>query len=99
MTMVTGSTSLMMRLHGVAAELVAQRGEEPLAERVVFPRAEAGEERRRQDRRRHRALDGFVGRPATLARIFDVGLQAVERRLLVQGARRQLEQPRADDAA
>ena len=44
-------------LHGVAAELLAQRREQALGERVVLARSEAREQRGRQHRQRHGALD------------------------------------------
>src|SRR5262245_58273454 len=108
MTSVTGSTtigSLAMRvttgcrLDGVPAELIAHGGQQPLSERVFDARSESREQRGSQGGQRHPPLDAFLQRPATFAGIFDVGLQ--RRELAVFGERpcRQLEQPRADDAA
>src|SRR6267142_1112726 len=85
--------------YGMAAELVAKRGEQPVREGVVAPRAEAREERRGDGRRRHRLLDGILDGPAALARILDVGLEAFELGVGGQSGRRQLEQPRADHRA
>ena len=44
-------------LHRVAAELLPQRRQQPLGERIVVARAEAGEQRGRQRRQRHAAVD------------------------------------------
>src|SRR6267378_5885359 len=85
--------------YGMAPELVAERGEQPVREGVVAPRAEAREERGGDGRRRHRLLDGVLDAPAALARVFHVRLEALELRVGGQGGRRQLEQPRADDRA
>src|ERR1019366_1495374 len=86
-------------LHGVSAELVAQRGEHALAERVVAARSEACEERRGQRGHRHRAIDPLVERPASFAGVLDVRLERLELGILLEGARRQFEEPGADDAA
>ena len=50
----------------MAAELVAQGGEEALGEWVVLAGAEAREERRGDDGQRHAALDRLDDRPAAL---------------------------------
>src|SRR5439155_20196697 len=62
-------------LHGMSAELIAERGEQPLAERVAVARAKAREERGRQDRERHRPGDGLVERPSAFARILHGGFE------------------------
>jgi hypothetical protein len=53
----------MVRLDGVAAELMAKRGQQALAERVVLSRSESREERCGQYRRGDGAVDRLVSRP------------------------------------
>src|SRR5215213_7584154 len=70
----TALPSLLLALRSrlldrVAAELTAQRREYLQSERVVLPGREAGEERARDDVRRHVLLYGLEHRPATLARV------------------------------
>src|SRR5437762_38255 len=84
---------------GMASERIPQRGQEPVGEGVVTPRAEAREEGGGDGRRGHRLVDGVLHRPAPLTRVLDVGFQRGE--LGVGGERvgGQLEQPGAHDAA
>src|SRR2546423_14036275 len=63
--------------YGMATELVAERGEQPVRERIVTPRAEAREERGGDGGRRHRLVDGGFHRPAALARVLDIRLEGV----------------------
>src|SRR5262249_40500992 len=86
-------------LHRVAAELVAERRQHAIGERVGLPRAEAAEERQRQHRRGHAALDGLLHRPASLARVVDPAADLLEPRILNERALGQLEQPGAHHAA
>ena len=65
-------------LHGVAAELVAQRRVDLGGERLVLAGGEAGEERRRDHRHRHVLGDRLGDRPAALARVLDVALDLLE---------------------
>src|ERR671937_1339384 len=58
--------------YGMAPELVAERGEQPVREGVVAPRAEACEERGGDGRRRHGLLHGVLDRPAPFARVLHV---------------------------
>src|SRR2546423_9966909 len=55
--------------YGMATELVAERGEQPVRERIVAPRAEAREERGGDGGRPHRLVDGCLHPPAALARV------------------------------
>ena len=83
----------------VAAELVAQGGDDARREPAVVARLEAGEQRRGDDRRGHGPVDRLLDRPAPFARVLDVALDPLE---LVGFAERQLgevEQPRAHDRA
>src|SRR4051812_43572790 len=96
MTMVTGS---IMRSDRVASELVAERGQHPLPERIVVAGSEAREQRRRQRRERHRAIETFLQRPSPLPGVLDVRLEMRELGILRERARGELEQPRSDDAA
>src|SRR5215470_6302389 len=85
--------------YGMAPELVAERGEQPVREGIVTSRAEAREEGRRDRRRRHRLLDGVLDGPAPFAGVVHPGAETCERRIGGERGRRQLEQPRADDRA
>src|SRR5260370_41744974 len=69
MTRANGSSA-----YGMATELVAERGEQPVRERIVAPRAEAREERGGDGGRRHRLVDGVFHRPPALARGLDIPL-------------------------
>src|SRR5688572_10464054 len=71
---VIGSAALVAgdRLHGVPAELVAQRGEDLVGVAVrLAAAAEALDERERDDRGRHVAVDRLENGPAPLARVVD----------------------------
>src|SRR5262245_60369840 len=70
---------------GVASEFVAQRGEDAHREGVVVAGVEAVEQRGREDVRGDGALDGFLDRPAALAGVVDVALQAVQRWVGLEG--------------
>src|SRR5437870_4731465 len=61
---------------GVAAELIPQRGEEPLGERIGLARAVAREHGRRERGQRDGAVDALVQRPAALAGVFDERLDS-----------------------
>src|SRR5262245_12463286 len=67
-----------LRLHGMAAELVAKRGEDLGAVGVVLAGAEAGLQRERYDGRRDVAIDRLLDRPAALARVGDPALEMLE---------------------
>src|SRR5262249_12086448 len=86
-------------VYGMAPELVAERGEQPVREGIVAARAEAREERRGDRRRRHRLFDGVLDGPTPFAGIVHVRAEIVELGIGGQRGRRQLEQPRADDGA
>src|SRR5687768_14751886 len=73
MTSENGSSS-----YGMATELVAEGGEQPVREGVVTARAEPREEGGRDGRRRHGFLDGVLDRPAAFAGVLDVGLEVLE---------------------
>ena len=83
----------------VAAELLAHRRQQLVAEGVILARAEAREQRLGQHRHRHRRLDRRLDRPAAFAGVGHVAGEAIEGRALGERRRRQIEQPRRDDAA
>src|SRR3989442_4905951 len=83
--------------YGMAPELVAERGEQPVREGVVAPRAEAREERGGDGRCPHPLLDGVLDGPAALAPVLHERPEALQPRVRRQGSRRQLEHPPADD--
>src|SRR2546430_13871068 len=94
MTSANGSSA-----YGMATELVAKRGEQPVRERIVTPRAEAREERGGDGGRRHRPVDGVFHRPPAPARVLDIWLEGVELRIGRQPRRRPFEPPPADDGS
>ena len=76
-------------LHGVAAELLAQRGEHLGAVALLLAAAEAGQQRERDDRRRHVEVDRLLDRPAALARVGDPAPDVGEvLAVLLEGERR-----------
>src|ERR687893_2763307 len=85
-------------LYRVAAELAAQRRENLHRERVVLPGREAGEERARDDVRRHVLLYGLEHCPATLAGVLDVAADAIQVGVLLEGPLGELEEPAPHDA-
>src|SRR4051812_313819 len=87
------------RMLDVAAELVAHSGEHLVAEGVLLARAEAVEQRRRENVDGYGFLDGGLHRPSPFARIFHGARELRKLGALGEGARRQVEQPRRDDAA
>src|ERR687888_364255 len=73
----------MIRLNGsstdgMASKSLAQRGEEPVGERVFAAGAEPGVERRGDGRRRHGLFYGILNRPAAFTRVVHPGLEASE---------------------
>ena len=84
---------------GVAAELLAQRGDGLHGRRVVLAGGEAGEERGGDHVQRHGQPDRLVDRPAALAGVLGVAAQLGQLRVLVEGPVQQVEQPGADDGA
>src|SRR6186997_862880 len=90
----------LLGLDFVAAELVAERGEDLGTVGIVLTRPEAGQQRERDDGRRNVVVDRLLDRPAALARVGDEALDVLEVgavRLERPGS--QLEQPRPDDRA
>src|SRR6188508_3054389 len=83
----------------VAAELTPHRGKKPVGEIVVVARAEAREQRRREHGHGHARVDGGVDRPAALAGVRDLAEKAFEAGVARERSAREVEQPRADDAA
>src|SRR5436309_10031204 len=83
----------------VAAELVAHGREHLVTEGVILAGAETIEQRRGEDVDRHRLLDGGLERPPPFARVLDLARELRKLGALGEGARRQVEQPRGDDAA
>src|SRR5215831_1081473 len=94
----TGAPSRLLP-HRVPAELRAQRRQHAVAERVLLARAEAPEEREREHRRRHAAIDRLEHGPAPLARVLDVAADLVEAGIAGEGALGELQKPRAHHAA
>src|SRR3954447_22884704 len=85
---------LLGGLHRVPAELVAQRGAYLRRVRLVLAGHEAHHQRKRDDRRRHAAVDRLEHRPAALAGVVHVAADVVEVvALLLERGLRQLEQP------
>ena len=83
----------------MAAELLAHRREDPIAEVALATGREAFEEGGGEDVGRHRLVDGRQGRPPALARIRDPPREALQLRITVQGVSREVEQPQGDHAA
>ena len=77
----------------VAAEAEAHGREHLFAERVLLPRAETGEQRRREHVRRHRFLDRGLDRPAALAGILHEAGEILQLRILRQRGGAKIEQP------
>ena len=84
---------------GMATELVAHRGQQPVREGVLTPRAEAREQRGGDGRGRNALLHRVVHRPAALAGILDPGLERAQLGIGGQRVGREVEQPRAHHAA
>ena len=84
--------------HGVAAELLAQRGDGAHGDALLVLAHEAGVERGADHRRGDAALDRLLHGPATLAGVLGDRRQAVEAGALLEGAHEQVEQPRAHHA-
>src|SRR5262245_655122 len=90
----------LLRLHGVAAELLAQRGLDLRCERLLLARGEARVERGGDHRDRHVLVDRLEDRPATLARVVDIAGDALEVvPVLVECVVEEVEQPRPHDRA
>src|SRR6266513_1553612 len=86
-------------LHGVTAELIAERGGDLHRVAVFLPRHEAREERVGDGRHRHAVRDGLEHRPAAFARILDPTFDVLKvAALLLEGALGELEEPRPYDA-
>src|SRR5260370_12161166 len=88
MTRANGSSA-----YGMATELVAERGEQPVRERIVAPRAEAREERGGDGGRPHRLVDGVFHPPPALARVLDIPLEVLAPRIGPQPHPPQLQHP------
>src|SRR5687768_2929697 len=93
------STQASARGLDMAAELGAERRQDLFRERVILPRAEALEERRREHVGRHRLFDRGLDGPAPFTRVGDVADEPRQLGIGGKCARGQIEQPRADDAA
>src|SRR6185503_20151803 len=83
----------------MAAELGTQRGEQLFRERVVAPRSEPRVQRRRQYVGRHFFLDGRMDSPPAFTGVGNIADKLRELRIGGERQRREVEQPRADDAA
>src|SRR5215218_2182445 len=91
----TGSARLLV----VAAELLAHRREDFVAEVAEPARVEALVQGGGEDRRRHPLVDRRDRRPATLAGVGDAAGELLEVARFLQRRRGQVEQPGADYAA
>jgi hypothetical protein len=83
----------------VATKLISHRRQETIRKVVFSAGAEPLKERRSQDRRRGCALDGRMGRPPPLAGIRHATGKLLQVGLLGQRFRREIEEPRANDAS
>src|SRR5690349_3516439 len=96
----TPRTRDLLTFHHMTAELVPQRGGDLRRERLLLTRCEPGQERERDDRRRHVVVDRVGDGPAALARVLHVAADLREvAAALGEGALRELEQPGADHRA
>src|SRR3954470_9166311 len=91
--------SASARLLVVAAELLAHRREDFVAEVAEAARVEALVQGGGQDRRRHPLVDRRDRRPAALAGVGDAAAELVQVAGFLQRRRGQVEQPGADHAA
>src|SRR3981081_1862529 len=66
----------------VAAELVAHHRQHPVAKRVLHAASEACKERLRDDRNRHRFVNGRLDGPASLACVLYIALDSRKFRIL-----------------
>src|SRR6187200_1836804 len=90
----------LLGLDFVAAELVAERGEHLCAVRIVLARAEPGQQRERDHRRRDVVVDRLLDRPPALAGVGDETLDVLEvGAVRLESPGRELQQPRPDDRA
>src|SRR5262249_1725250 len=77
----------------MSAKLLAHGGEDFFSKGVLLTRTEASVERRRENVGGHCFIDRGLNRPAALAGIGHVTLVVLELRILVEGDRRQVQQP------
>src|SRR6476469_9017136 len=85
---VSGLSAIRSLLHGVAAELRAQRREHLAGELAVAARVEAGVERGAEHRHGHVLGHAVLERPAALAGVRGVGIEVGEVvALLLEGQR------------
>ncbi|NWJ69594.1 decarboxylating 6-phosphogluconate dehydrogenase [Pseudonocardia sp. ICBG1122] len=71
----------------------------PSSRATRLPGGEPGEQRRGDDRQRHRVRDGLLDRPAALAGVVHPALELVETGVLLERVDQQVEQPGTDDGA
>src|ERR1700722_321925 len=83
----------------MAAELEAQRRQQFVLEVRFAARTEALEERRGEDRRRHRLVNGGLDRPTPFAGVGNSARELRQRGILDERRCGQIEQPGGDDAA
>ena len=81
------------------AELEAHRGQQLVGELRLAARTESRVERGAENGHRHGLVDGRLDRPPSLAGIRHPAVELRERRILEQGGRCQIQQPRRDHAA
>src|SRR6266702_1976521 len=79
----------LLRLHGVAAELVAERGDHLGSVGLVLPGGEPQEQRQRGDGGGHVLVHGGEDRPSPLARVLHVPLDAVQAGVLLERVHQQ----------
>src|SRR5438093_4885640 len=77
----------------VPAEGSAHRCRHFLGEGLPLPSPEPGKERRRECRHRNVLLDRVEDGPAALAVVLDIARQALQLRVLLEGPRRQFQEP------
>src|SRR6476660_5355031 len=83
----------------MAAEFVSHRREKLVGETLLLAGSKAGVERCGEDICRHSLFDGSLDRPATFTGILDKARISRQFRILCQRDRREVEEPRAYDAA
>ena len=87
------------RLLDMSSELKSHRGRKPVGKVRLAARAESRIKRRAQHGGRHIFIDCRLDRPPAFSAIRHTSTECCERRILGQGGRCQIQQPRGDDAA
>src|SRR5579864_7676691 len=92
------SLTRLLRL-AMTAETGPHRGEDFFGKGMFLARAETREQGRGQDFGRHGLVDGGIDGPAAFAGVLDEAGVVVERVVLGERGRREVEQPGRDHAA